>query len=51
MPTIITCAVLALAAGFVIFIMIRRKKQGKSSCGCGCSDCPNAMYCHKPEKK
>jgi len=44
---------------FLVVIVIRKlvhdKKQGKSSCGCGCSHCPNAAMCHShataPKKK
>lgn len=27
--------------------MIRDKKHNRSSCGCSCSGCPGATYCHK----
>ncbi|MBQ8171861.1 MAG: FeoB-associated Cys-rich membrane protein [Oscillospiraceae bacterium] len=49
---LLVLAVLALAA----WKMISDKKQGRSSCGGGCSGCPNAGLCHaqhdeKTEKK
>ena len=31
----------------VIVKMVRDKKQHKSTCGCSCSGCPGASYCHK----
>ena len=31
----------------VILKMIQDKKQHKSTCGCSCSGCPGARYCHK----
>ncbi len=31
----------------VIFKMIRDKRNNKSTCGCSCSGCPGASYCHK----
>lgn len=46
--------VIAVAAIFVtcIAVIIRRKKSGKSSCGCGCESCPHGAICHgKTEKK
>ena len=40
---------LVLAAVFAVVLnMIRNKKQGKSSCGCGCSGCPHSCACHAP---
>lgn len=44
--TIVTLlAVLAVVAG-VIFIMLRDKKQGRSSCGNKCAHCAMAGKCH-----
>ena len=44
--TIVVALVLAgLVAGLIVY-MIRRKKQGKSSCSCGCSTCPHSEKCH-----
>ncbi len=31
----------------VVLIMRRDKKKGKSSCGCGCENCPMSGSCHK----
>ncbi len=45
--TIIICAVLALVLFLIIRSMIRNKKAGKSSCGCGCSNCAMNGECHK----
>lgn len=47
--TIIICAVLIAIVAAIIVSMIRNKKKGKSSCGCGCSDCPMSSSCH-PKK-
>lgn len=45
MGTIIVSALLVLAIGSVIAAMVRRKKQGKTTCSCGgsCSEC---KCCH-----
>ncbi|MGN1190461.1 MAG: FeoB-associated Cys-rich membrane protein [Candidatus Ornithospirochaeta sp.] len=43
---IIVCAILILIVAGVIISMIRDKKKGKSSCGCGCSGCPMSGSCH-----
>ena len=37
---------IALVAGVVIKLR-RDKKRGKSSCGCGCENCPSHCMCHK----
>lgn len=49
---IATIAVSALLFGVVVAIIVRlvkNKKQGKSSCGCGCSNCAMSGICHKPD--
>ena len=43
---IIICAVLIAVVAAIIVSMIRNKKKGKSSCGCGCADCPMGSTCH-----
>lgn len=37
----------AALAGLAIFSLIRDKKRGKTSCGCGCSNCAMNGECHK----
>ena len=37
----------AVIVTLVILSRIRAKKQGKSTCGCGCKSCPMADTCHK----
>ena len=44
--TIIICAVLIAVVSAIIVSMIKNKKKGKSSCGCGCTDCPMSGSCH-----
>ncbi|MBO5295377.1 MAG: FeoB-associated Cys-rich membrane protein [Clostridia bacterium] len=44
--TIAVCAVLVVLFGAVIVRMIKNKKAGKSSCGCGCSECAMHGQCH-----
>ena len=46
-PTIIVGAIVAVIVAAVIVKMIRDKKNNKSTCGCSCSGCPGASYCHK----
>ncbi len=48
-PTIIICVALASIVVAIIYRLIQNKRQGKSSCGCGCSSCSMQGICH--EKK
>lgn len=50
MATIIISTVLILAVAAVIVNMVRNKRRGKSSCGCGCAGCAMNGACH-PKKK
>ena len=49
LATIMIGAVLLAVISLIIASLIRDKKKGKSSCGCGCRDCPMDGACH--EKK
>lgn len=44
--TIIICAVLMAVVAVVVAGMVRDKKKGKSSCGCGCANCAMRGRCH-----
>lgn len=44
--TILISAVLLVIVIAIVCYLIRQKKQGKSSCGAGCSHCANAGCCH-----
>lgn len=44
--TIIICAVLIAVVAAVIGKMVRDKRKGKSSCGCGCEGCAMSGSCH-----
>ena len=45
--TIIVCVVLIAVVAAIIFSMVRNRKKGKASCGCGCSNCPMSGSCNK----
>ncbi len=51
MATIIISAVLVLVVAAILVSMVRGKRKGKSSCGCGCAGCAMNGACHpaKPE--
>lgn len=44
--TIIILAVVAFIVGLIVRSMIKNKKAGRSSCGCGCSTCAMNGQCH-----
>ncbi len=46
LATVLICAALALVVFLIIRSLVRNKKQGRSSCGCGCSTCPMSGQCH-----
>ena len=46
-PTVLICAGLVAIVALVIAYLIKNKKAGKSSCGCGCSGCAMRDKCHK----
>lgn len=48
--TIAVLAILAVVVGLIIFYMVRQKKSGKNSCGCGCENCPNSGCCHNQKQ-
>lgn len=43
---LISLALIGAAAGIILRLR-KDRKQGKSSCGCGCSNCPMSGTCHK----
>ena len=44
--TILICAVLIAFFGWLVYTLIRDRKQGKSSCCGGCAGCAMAGHCH-----
>ena len=49
--TIIVSLVLIAIVALIVGKMIRDKKKGKSSCGCGCANCAMRGSCHSTDKK
>ncbi|MEG2507090.1 MAG: FeoB-associated Cys-rich membrane protein [Longicatena sp.] len=48
--TIIVGLFVAFVLMGIIFKMRKDKKEGKSSCGCKCRDCPSGGICHETHK-
>ena len=49
--TIIIAVILAAVIALVIVFMVKDKKKGKTSCGCGCANCAMAGTCHSKTGK
>ena len=45
--TILICAALLAAVALILRSLLRQKKQGNSSCGCGCAHCAMHGACHR----
>lgn len=50
LATILISAVLVVIVAAVLAGMVRDKKKGKSSCGCGCSGCAMNGACHRKKE-
>lgn len=50
MATVLISGILLLAVAAVVIHMVRGRRIGKSSCGCGCSGCAMNGSCH-PKKQ
>ena len=51
LATILICAILILIVFLIIRYLLRQKKAGKSSCGCGCAICAMHGQCHSTHTK
>ncbi len=52
--TAVSVVIAVVAVGLVVFAIVHhfvRKKQGKSGCDCGCSNCPGHCSSCLPENK
>ncbi|MDY5015601.1 MAG: FeoB-associated Cys-rich membrane protein [Eubacteriales bacterium] len=46
LAAILICAALIAVVAAIVAGLIRDKKRGKTSCGCGCANCPMSGACH-----
>ena len=44
--TFLVAGILAAVVAAIVIHLVRNKKKGKSSCGCGCADCAMHGSCH-----
>jgi hypothetical protein len=49
--TIAVLAVLAVIVGAIVICRVRARRQGKSTCGCGCEHCASRGICHIEKKE
>lgn len=49
MADVIVIAIVAVCLAASIAHIIRNKKKGGSSCGCGCSGCSGSSCCRKKD--
>ena len=49
--TVLLGLAILVAVVLVVFKMIKDKKNGRSSCGCGCESCGMKGSCHKTKKR
>ncbi len=47
--TIAVILVLLFVSLLIVIRLVKNKKEGRSSCGCGCSNCPIQGKCHTPK--
>ena len=50
LPTVLVGVALVALLTAVILYLIRVKKHGKTTCGCGCAGCPMKDSCHTDKK-
>ena len=46
LANIVICLVLILAVTLAVVKLVKDKKAGRSSCGCGCAHCAMRGECH-----
>ncbi|MBS1402243.1 MAG: FeoB-associated Cys-rich membrane protein [Oscillospiraceae bacterium] len=46
LATVVICAILVLMVAAILVRMVKNKRKGRSSCGCGCADCAMQNSCH-----
>ncbi len=50
-PTIVVLSVIALIVLAIVIKLIINKRQGKTSCSCGCGGCAMRDMCHSQKNK
>lgn len=50
LPTVLVGLVVLWVFVTIIVRGIRKRKNGRGGCSCGCSQCPSSDLCHPKEK-
>ena len=45
--TVLVCLLLAAVVAAVVINLVRDRRKGKTTCGCGCKNCAMSQYCHQ----
>ena len=45
--TVLISLLLIAAVAAIAASLIRNRRTGKSTCGCGCKNCAMSQYCHQ----
>ena len=48
--TIVLCVVLIAVVATIVIKLVKDRRAGKSSCGCGCKNCAMQGKCHGGKK-
>ena len=51
LATVIISVVLIAVVALIVLSMVKKRKQGKPSCGCGCAHCAMHGACHSKTAK
>ena len=51
LPWILILVALAGILALIVYRLVRAKKRGTSTCGCGCQNCAMKDVCHAPKTK
>jgi len=49
--TVVVVAVIAVIVCAIVVCRIRARRQGKSTCGCGCAQCAMQGMCHSDSEQ
>jgi len=50
LPSVIVGVILLVIVASIVRGQVRKRKNGGSSCGCGCSGCAMSEHCHPKQK-
>lgn len=45
--TLVICLILGAVIALIVLSLVKNRRAGRTSCGCGCADCAMAGRCHQ----